>query len=117
MTIEISGIGRNGALRERVEGRLATLLEPLRVAPVRAQVSFFDDNGPRGGVAVRCALTLRLPYRPVVRVEETAATARAAFDGALASLERALERYRERARDARRRPKKYFVARRLAEGG
>jgi len=117
MIIEISGTGRNGALRERVRQQMAAALEPLRVAPVRAQVAFFDDNGPRGGMALRCALTVRVPYRPAIRVEHSAATVRAAFDGAFAALERRLERYRERDRDERRHPKKYFVAKRLLGGG
>jgi hypothetical protein len=42
---------------------------------------------------------------------------RLAFDGAFAALERQLERYRERARDSQRHPKKYFVAKRLLAGG
>jgi len=117
MTIEISGIGRSAALKTRIEKQMAAGLRPLRVAPVRAQVAFFDDNGPKGGLALRCALTVRLPYRPAIRVEHTAQTGRLAFDGAFAVLERQLERYRERDREERRHPKKYFVAKRLLTGG
>ncbi|MBI2528347.1 MAG: HPF/RaiA family ribosome-associated protein [Candidatus Rokubacteria bacterium] len=117
MSIEISGIDRNVALRRRVERQIGAALGPLRVAPVKALVSFFDDNGPKGGLALRCAVTVRVPYRPAIRVENTAATARVAFDGALGVLERQLERYRERDRDVRRRPKKYFAAKRLLGGG
>jgi hypothetical protein len=51
-----------------------------------------------------------------VRIEHSATTARLAFDGAHATLVRQLERYRERQRESRRRPKKYFVARRLLVG-
>jgi ribosome-associated translation inhibitor RaiA len=114
MTIEITGAAQQGALRELVSRRLEAALGTLRVAPVRAQAAFFDDNGPKGGPGIRCAPTIRVPYRPAIRAEDRAATARAAFEGALAALERSLERYRERERDARRRPKKYFVAKRLA---
>jgi len=117
MTIEISGIGRKAALTVRIEKQMAAVLQPLRVAPVRAQVVFFDDNGPKGGLGLRCALTVRVPYRPAIRVEHTAQTRRLAFDGAVAVLERQLERYRERDRDERRHPKKYFVAKRLLTGG
>ena len=74
-----------------------------------AKVAFFDDNGPKGGVASRCAFTVKLPYRPALRVEHTAETPRVAFDAGFAALERLLERYRERARESRRHPKKYFV--------
>lgn len=76
------------------------------------EARFVDDNGPKGG-GIRCALTLRLPYRPALRVEQTAMTARLAFDGAIATLERQLERHGERQRERRRRPKKYYVAKRL----
>jgi ribosome-associated translation inhibitor RaiA len=113
MTIEIRGTGSE-ALRARVQERLGRALAPLRVRPVAAVAAFVDDNGPRGGPAIRCALTVRLPFRPTVRVEHVADTARLAFDGALPVLERALERYRELDRERRRRPKKYYVAKRLA---
>jgi ribosome-associated translation inhibitor RaiA len=46
-------------------------------------------------------------------VERTAETPRLAFDAAFAVLERQLEQYRERDRDSKRHPKKYFAARRL----
>ncbi len=112
--IEISGL-RDNALRTRISGRLSAALEPVQVKPLAAQVAFFDDNGPKGGRAVRCALTVRVPYRPTVRVEHTAETARLAFDASFKSLERQLERYREVDRDRRRYPKKYFAAKRLLE--
>jgi ribosome-associated translation inhibitor RaiA len=113
--IEISGI-KDSALRTVITKRVASALKPLQVQPVAAQVTFFDDDGPKGGRAVRCALTVRVPYRPSVRVEHTAETPRLAFDATFKSLERQLERYRERDRDSRRHPKKYYVAKRLLEG-
>ncbi len=115
MVIEIRGVRRDPALRARVEKQVQAALERLQLKPITAQATFFDDNGPKGGLAIRCALTARLPYRPALRVEQTEATQRAAFDGAFAALERRLERYRERDRDSRRHPKKYFVAKRLLE--
>jgi ribosome-associated translation inhibitor RaiA len=113
--IEISGI-KDSALRTVISKRVGAALKPLQVQPVAAQVTFFDDDGPKGGRAVRCALTVRVPYRPTVRVEHTAETPRLAFDATFKSLERQLERYRERDRDSRRHPKKYYVAKRLIEG-
>ena len=65
---------------------------------------------------MRCALTVRLPFRPSIRVEQSAVTPRLAFDAAFAVLERQLERYRERDRDNKRHPKKYFAARRALAG-
>lgn len=115
-TIDITGLRNDRALEGRITKRVGQALETLSVAPVSALVAFVDDNGPKGGVDVRCALTVRLPYRPSVRVEEAADTPRRAFDLAFPALERALVRYREVDRDRRRRPKKYFVAKRLLAG-
>ena len=116
MAIEIRGIERDAVLGARVSRRVRAAIEPLKVRPVSAQVTFFDDDGPKGGPAIRCALTVRVPYRPSIRVEAMAETPRLAFDGAFKTLERRIERYRERDRDSRRHPKKYFVAKRLTEG-
>jgi ribosome-associated translation inhibitor RaiA len=115
MGIGTSGIAQDAALRARVAKRVDATLATLKVKPVAVQVTFFDDNGPKGGLAIRCALTVRVPYRSALRVEKTAQTRRVAFDGAVKALERRLERYRERDRDSRRHPKKYFVAKRLTE--
>jgi ribosome-associated translation inhibitor RaiA len=110
--IKITGLERD-PLRGRAMRLMADALAKLAVAPVKGQASFFDENGPKGGRAMRCALTVRLPFRPSVRVERTAETPRLAFDAAFAVLERQLERYRERDRDNKRHPKKYFAARRV----
>jgi hypothetical protein len=113
--VEISGLRGAAALRARFGERVTAALEPIKLEPVSAHIAFFDDNGPKGG-GIRCAFTVRLPYRPALRVEHTAETARLAFDGGFGALERLLERYREREREGRRHPKKYFVAKRLTEG-
>ncbi|HEV8532319.1 MAG TPA: HPF/RaiA family ribosome-associated protein [Methylomirabilota bacterium] len=117
MRVDIQGIERDQTLRARVGKLVAEALETLKVAPIRARVTFFDDDGPKGGLALRCAVDLRVPYRPAIHIEHVAATPRLAFDGVMAALERQLERYRERARENRRHPKKYFVAKRLLMDG
>jgi ribosome-associated translation inhibitor RaiA len=114
-TIKITGLERD-PLRGRATRLMTEALAKLAVAPVKGQVAFFDDNGPMGGRAMRCALTVRLPFRPSIRVERSAVTPRLAFDAAFAVLERQLERYRERDRDNKRHPKKYFAARRALAG-
>ncbi|HEY7726827.1 MAG TPA: HPF/RaiA family ribosome-associated protein [Candidatus Eisenbacteria bacterium] len=114
--IEIRGIPVGPALRTRVTRELTSAVARLPETPVRVQASFFDDNGPKGGRAIRCSLTFRVPYRPNIRVEHTADTARLAFDESIATLERELARYRERDRENKRHPKKYFAARRLLSG-
>jgi ribosome-associated translation inhibitor RaiA len=115
--VEISGIDGKGTLRMHIARRLRGVLESITVRPVSARIAFFDDNGPKGGRAIRCALTLRLPYRTAIRREHTAETPRLAFDGGFATLERQLERYREQDRENRRHPKKYFAARQALAGG
>ena len=117
MRIDIQGLEREPMLRGRVGRLVGAALETIKAAPVRARVTFFDDNGPKGGVALRCAVDLHVPYRPAIHIEHVAATPRLAFDGVMAALERQLERYRERARENRRHPKKYFVAKRLLMDG
>jgi ribosome-associated translation inhibitor RaiA len=114
--IKITGLERN-PLRGRVTRLMTEAIAKLAVAPVRGLASFFDDNGPKGGRAMRCALTVRLPFRPSIRVERSAVTPRLAFEATFAVLERQLERYRERDRDNKRHPKKYFAARALAGEG
>lgn len=117
MVIDIHGVEKDKALRARAAKVVGAALELIKLAPVRTKITFFDDNGPKGGLGMRCAVDVRLPYRPPIRVEQVAETTRLAFDGAFAALERKLERYRERDRDIKRRPKKYFVAKRLLAGG
>jgi ribosome-associated translation inhibitor RaiA len=112
--IEIRGTRREMALRAHAADRLRAALALLKVTPITAQASFVDDNGPKGGLALRCALTVQVPHRPAIRVEQTAQTGRLAFDGAMAARPRRLERYREEDRDSHRHPKKYFAAKRLS---
>ena len=108
--IKISGLEQN-PLRDRAARLMTKALAKLTVGPIKGQASFFDDNGPKGGQAMRCALTVRLPFRPSIRVERSAVTPRLAFEAAFTVLERRLERYRERDRDNKRHTKKYFLAR------
>jgi ribosome-associated translation inhibitor RaiA len=105
------------ATRARVTAGMKTVLTSLRIEPTSVRVTFMDENGPKGGEAIRCALEVRLPRRSAVHVADAASTPRLAFDAALAKLERALRRLRETARESKRRPKKYFAARRALAGG
>jgi ribosome-associated translation inhibitor RaiA len=113
--VEVHGVTRDPILARRIHLRMREVLDRIGLVPVSAQVTFVDDNGPRGGPALRCALTVRVPYRAAVRVEHVGANRRLAFDAAFDALGRRLERYRERDRDARRHPKKYYAARRVVE--
>jgi ribosome-associated translation inhibitor RaiA len=113
MAIEIRGVPVDSALRKRIAVRLMTALARSTTKAGGAHVTFFDENGPKGGPAMRCAMTVRLPNRRGVRAEDTAETLRNAFEGAFANLERELQRDRDRERESKRHPKKYYTAARL----
>lgn len=110
---EFRTISASAATRARVTADLESALALLGVAPTTACATFTDENGPKGGPAIRCALEVKQPRRSAVHVETVATTQRLAFEGALAKLERAVARRRKITRDAKRRPKKYFAARRV----
>jgi len=57
-----------------------------------------------------------VPRRRSLHVEDLALSPRLAFDNAFAGLERLALRERDTTRELRRRPKKYYVAKRLLEG-
>jgi ribosome-associated translation inhibitor RaiA len=111
--IELRGVSLSPRLGARVEKRLARELSRIPAGPVIARVTFTDDNGPKDGRALRCALTLGMPRRPTLRVEDVAENAWLAFDRSFLSLRRRLTEYRERRLERTRYPKKYFVAKRL----
>ena len=113
MTLDIEGLAARSALRALIARKIRGLFEEHRPKPIAARVGFVDDNGPKGGVAIRCGITVEIPRRPALHAEHRAESQRLAFDGAFAALARRIERERGRMLDERRRPKKYFVAKRL----
>jgi hypothetical protein len=115
MTLEIEGLRTDPRFRRTVARKLTATVEKVAVPPTAARVDFTDENGPKGGIHIRCGITLDLPRRPAVHVGHLAPTPVLAFAGALDSLELALARRRARERAMARRPKKYFAARRLVE--
>ncbi len=114
MAIVIEGL-TDGTLRRLIGRKLDALGSHLPQPPIAVRVGFKDENGPKGGVDIRCALTVEVPRRGALHAADVAATPRRAFDLAFAALERRALREIDRARDGRRRPKKYFAARRLLE--
>ena len=105
--------GRPG---DSVRTRLTALLTARGIEPSRVCVAFVDENGPKGGPAIRCAADVTLARHPALHVESVDTTAPRAFDAVLASLDRQLQRFVGRLRDRARRPKKYFAAKRLLAG-
>jgi len=116
MTLEIRGVTGNPRFRAYMVEVLSGTLERLGIAPVSAQIGFDDENGPKGGVAVRCLIEVRLPRRPPLDVHHVAESPRLAFDGALERIDRKLGRDRARGRARSRRPKKYYAAKRALMG-
>jgi ribosome-associated translation inhibitor RaiA len=108
VSLVMEGVPLDDPLREHVEAKLAAAVRGRR--PTAVRVAFSDENGPKGGVDIRCAITVDLPRRPPVHAGAVAESPRLAFDGAVAALAATLRRQRTRRRDAARRPKKYFVA-------
>jgi putative sigma-54 modulation protein len=108
MHIEIEGVVHG--LRGEIESRLVKAVGHAPARPTTALVNFMDVNGPKGGVDIRCSLTLRVPPRKEVHVEAMGSTPALAFAAAADLLDRRLQRQVGRAVAAQRRPKKYFVA-------
>jgi ribosome-associated translation inhibitor RaiA len=65
---------------------------------------------------MRCSLTVKLPRRSTVRVEDVAESAWMAFDRCFDRLKRRLASDREKRLKQARYPKKQFAAKRLLEG-
>ena len=111
----IDFVNPNGrpAAGARARAGLTRILAARGIDTAHVTVVFTDENGPKGGRALRCAVGVTLPRRAPIRVEHTATTTRLALDGVLDTLERDLARLIERRRDAARRPKKYYAAKAL----
>ena len=115
MSLVIEGLGDDRALRTLIAGKITNTLARLQVAATGVRVQFGDENGAKGGVDIRCSVTIDVPRRPELHADTVAADARLAFEQAFAALERQIERDRERGRAERRHPKKYYLAKRLLE--
>lgn len=109
MRVEMTGIPK-GQLSTQLKAQVAARLGMLPLRATTAALRFVDDNGPKGGRAMRCSLTLKTPGRPPIHAGAVATTRRFAVDAVLAKLERRLARVWDADRDNRRHPRKYFVA-------
>lgn len=110
MTLVMESIALDDPLRPVIQEKMTAIVGRGRTRPTVARVAFSDENGPKGGVDIRCAITIELPRRPTIHASHVAETARQAFDGAVETLGRELKSDQQRRRDAARRPKKYYVA-------
>jgi hypothetical protein len=110
MSTRIHGLQSRDPLRRLVEQKLDSVLRRSHVRPTSCVVHFTDVNGPKGGLDIRCGVTVETPRRPAWHASALAASSRLALEVALLALEHELRRDRGRRRDLARRPKKYFVA-------
>ena len=110
MTLVMEGIALDDPLRPFIQDKMTAVTSRGRLRPTAARVAFTDENGPKGGVGLRCALAVDVPRRPATHASGLGETPRLAFDAAFTALEHELTRERQRRRDVARRPKKYFVA-------
>jgi hypothetical protein len=105
--------------RERIPGavlaQVQSVLARARVKPTTTTIIFTDQNGPKGGMAIRCAVTAAVPRQATVRIAPLAATAPLAFAKAMKALERSLSGVPDQRRALSRRPKKYYLAKRMLE--
>jgi hypothetical protein len=110
--IMVEGI-HEGALTGHIYTRLSETLARIAPPPSVAKVIFADENGPKGGVDTRCTIVFHVPRRRDLSVTEVAKTSELAFDAAHAALAMDVTRESERRRGLVRRPKKYFLAKKL----
>ena len=91
MSVVIEGLGEDRALRTLIAGKVTNTLERLQVAATGVRVQFSDENGSKGGIDIRCSLTIDVPHRPELHADTVAADARLAFEQAFAAVERPIE--------------------------
>jgi ribosome-associated translation inhibitor RaiA len=111
-TVVIEGL-HEPALVKEIRKRMLGTLERIRAGRVAAKVVFADQNGPKGGPDTRCTIVMEIPRRRDVSVAELGTTPQLAFDASFDALKRSATREQERRRELARRPKKYFLAKRL----
>ena len=109
-------VGLSQPATRRAAARLTRTLAALADRATSARLTFSDQNGPKGGPAVRCAASVTLAGWGRLSVADQATTPARALAGTLARLARRLERRREIERDSGRRPRKYYAAARTQDG-
>ena len=113
--IIVEGVHGSRAFVVKVRTRVAEALGRVNPTPTGAKIIFSDENGPKGGPGIRCTIVHDMPKRRDFSVSELGDTYEVAFDAAYAALESSVTRDRKRRRELVRRPKKYFLAKRLLE--
>lgn len=113
MNLRIEATSGSKVPFEHVTAALEKALGRLAIQPMSARATFTDVNGPKKGVDIACTVLVTVPSRPTLRVTRRATSARLAFDACLDVAVRRLEETFDRAEAIRRRPKKYYAAKRM----
>ena len=108
--MEIIGIPRTTAVGIRVATRTRAALRSAGHAVRECRVAFTDENGPKGGVDIRCIIDVGLARCAELHVAGRATSPALAFREAMRRLRQRLDRVIGANRDLARRPKKYFAA-------
>jgi hypothetical protein len=111
--IQVRGVARDPDFQTSVRDRVRAVLRRANVGAVTAMVTFADQNGPKRGPDTRCTLVVGMPGRRTLRVAEVATDRTLAFSQCLSAVERELTERKGKRRELARRPKKYFLAKRL----
>ena len=115
-SIVVEGL-HDSAFTDRVRAKILETLQRVDPPPTTARIIFADENGPKGGVDTRCTIVSEMPRRREIAVSEVGPTLEVAFDAAYDAFAVSVGRDRTRRRALVRRPKKYFLAKRLLDPG
>ena len=108
----IEGI-HDAGLASRIYARVTDTLARVSPPPAVAKIILAGEHRPKGGVDTRCTIRFHVPRRRDLTVTELGNRPATAFDAAHAALDLSVTRESERHRELVRRPKKYFLAKRL----
>jgi putative sigma-54 modulation protein len=104
MTTDIhlsSGIDDTPELREHIERRLGFALGRFGDKVTRVSVHLVDQNGPKGGVDIRCKIQVHLHPHGTLLIEQDEANPEHAVEVASIRLGQAIRRELDRQRSSR----------------
>lgn len=81
--VRFHGVDISEAFIERARDRIDRKLGRFSAGVARVTVRITDENGPKGGVDMRCRIKVVLPSAPTVVAESTGTDVYVAFDAAL----------------------------------
>jgi hypothetical protein len=113
LALEVTGVPIAPSLRSRITRRIRRAIVGVQTSPIHVHVTFADVSGPKGGPDIRCAIDVWIPRTAPLHAEVFAERDITAFDRSAAVITRRIARRLLRRQKSGRRPKKYYVAKRL----